>query len=305
VTVAHAEHLSKTLRDLHVPSAVIHGELKSDERAKILKDFREGILQVLTNVGVLTEGFDDPGVSCVAMARPTKSEALYIQCVGRGMRLADQKEDCLVLDFVDLSHLNLVTLPTLFGMPKEMDLYGERADEVAQKYEKLILDHPEVEWEAEALTIQDLREKIEVFDPLKIKLSPEIKAISDKGWCSLGQRGIVLHFFSGKSSSMKFNELAILLTSETGAKRYQVLLNDREMARFSTVEQAVSSCDYEVDQMGYIAQQTSQCHSPWRFNQADGDLALTMRANGLKVLPDTLEEMFRGQSYLKYVLKKG
>ena len=52
-----------------------------------LRDFREGRTHVLTNVGVLTEGFDDPGVSCVAMARPTRSEGLYAQCVGRGTRL--------------------------------------------------------------------------------------------------------------------------------------------------------------------------------------------------------------------------
>ena len=58
---------------------------------------------MLTNVAVLTEGFDDPGVSCVAMARPTRSEGLYAQCVGRGTRLAPGKTDCLILDFVDLS----------------------------------------------------------------------------------------------------------------------------------------------------------------------------------------------------------
>ena len=57
-------------------------------------------------MAVLTEGFDDPGVSCVAMARPTRNEGLYAQCVGRGTRLFPGKTDCLILDFVDLSALD-------------------------------------------------------------------------------------------------------------------------------------------------------------------------------------------------------
>ncbi len=46
------------------------------------------VLQVLTNVGILTEGYDDPSISCILMARPTKSTGLYTQSVGRGLRIA-------------------------------------------------------------------------------------------------------------------------------------------------------------------------------------------------------------------------
>ena len=53
----------------------------------------------MTNVGVLTEGFDAPRTSCIALARPTKSRALYAQMVGRGTRLFPGKEDCLLVDF--------------------------------------------------------------------------------------------------------------------------------------------------------------------------------------------------------------
>ena len=84
-----------------MPAGIVHGAMPGEARAEALADFREGRVQVLTNVGVLTEGFDDPGVSCVAMARPTRSEGLYAQCVGRGTRLHPGKADCLILDFVD------------------------------------------------------------------------------------------------------------------------------------------------------------------------------------------------------------
>ncbi|HEY4056775.1 MAG TPA: DEAD/DEAH box helicase, partial [Kofleriaceae bacterium] len=100
VTVNHARNLSKALNHVGVPAGIVHGEMPSADRARALADFREGRIAVLANVAVLTEGFDDPGVSCIAMARPTRSEGMYAQCVGRGTRLAEGKKDCLILDFV-------------------------------------------------------------------------------------------------------------------------------------------------------------------------------------------------------------
>jgi superfamily II DNA or RNA helicase len=78
----------------------VDGTTAPDARRRILRDHADGRYQYLCNVGVLTEGYDDPAVSCVAMARPTKSRALYAQCAGRGLRIAAGKEDCLLLDFV-------------------------------------------------------------------------------------------------------------------------------------------------------------------------------------------------------------
>jgi superfamily II DNA or RNA helicase len=77
----------------------VDGGTDQDERRRTLTDHKAGAYQFLCNVGVLTEGYDDPGVSCIAMARPTKSRALYAQCAGRGLRIMAGKEDCLLLDF--------------------------------------------------------------------------------------------------------------------------------------------------------------------------------------------------------------
>src|SRR6187431_2563603 len=142
VTVNHARNLSRALNIIGVPAGVVHGAMPSDARAKALADFREGRTQVLTNVAVLTEGFDDPGVSCVAMARPTRSEGLYAQCVGRGTRLFPGKANCLVLDFVDLSDLSLCTLPSLFGMPRDLDLEGRDVSAARHIWERIEFDRP-------------------------------------------------------------------------------------------------------------------------------------------------------------------
>ncbi|MBM4291993.1 MAG: DEAD/DEAH box helicase [Deltaproteobacteria bacterium] len=295
VTVRHAERLAEALRDLGVPAAAVHGELRAAERAALLRDFREGALQVITNVGVLTEGFDDPGVSCVAMARPTRSEGLYVQCVGRGMRLAEGKRDCLVLDFVDLSALRLVTLPTLVGVPVEVDFEGREAGEAAAAYWRLVDEHPGFEWEAAAITLTELQERARAFDPLRLRLSPEVRAISQNGWVSLGQRGLALSFSRDGES---FSELLVLQTSEGGKRRYQLTLDGREVGRAARVEEAVEASDFEVGRMGHLAVETASCYAPWRAEPAPPELAREL-GRQLPYPPRTLEDVFRAMLYLR------
>lgn len=78
--------------------AEVNGE--SQDRAEILRDFALGKYDVLTNSMLLTEGFDCPSIDCVVMLRPTKIRSLYVQCVGRGTRLCEGKNDLLLLDFL-------------------------------------------------------------------------------------------------------------------------------------------------------------------------------------------------------------
>jgi superfamily II DNA or RNA helicase len=72
-------------------------------------------------VGVLTEGYDAPATSCIIMARPTKSRSLYVQCVGRGTRLAPGKLDCIILDITD-NTLKHRLEPLTLGKALEQDL---------------------------------------------------------------------------------------------------------------------------------------------------------------------------------------
>jgi len=101
VTVEHAHHLVTALLAAGIPAASVSGETPPAERKHLYRALREGSLNVLTNVLCLTEGFDLPQVECVIMARPTQSRALYTQCIGRGLRLAPTKRDCVILDLTD------------------------------------------------------------------------------------------------------------------------------------------------------------------------------------------------------------
>jgi len=99
VTVAHAEHVCAALKARGVATGIVHGAQATGERNAAIAQFQRGTLRALVNVNVLSEGFDAPHIDCVAMLRPTKSPGLYYQQVGRGLRLAPGKTDCLVLDF--------------------------------------------------------------------------------------------------------------------------------------------------------------------------------------------------------------
>lgn len=96
----HARACAAALQNAHgIECATVFGETPAEERDRIIRDFREGRLRAIANVGVLTTGFDAPNVDLIALLRPTQSPGLYVQMVGRGLRLAPGKPNCLVLDF--------------------------------------------------------------------------------------------------------------------------------------------------------------------------------------------------------------
>lgn len=97
--VDHAFHVRDALRARGVACDTIVGDTPSAEREALIEAFKQGRLRCLTNANVLTTGFNAPAVDLIAMLRPTQSAGLYVQIVGRGCRLADGKDNCLVLDF--------------------------------------------------------------------------------------------------------------------------------------------------------------------------------------------------------------
>ncbi|GGX90132.1 ATP-dependent helicase [Litchfieldella qijiaojingensis] len=96
-TVAHAEEILGYLPQGE--AALVTGTTSSGERERLIAAFKGEQLKYLVNVAVLTTGFDAPHVDLIAILRPTESVSLYQQIVGRGLRLAPGKSDCLILDY--------------------------------------------------------------------------------------------------------------------------------------------------------------------------------------------------------------
>lgn len=99
VSILHAELVKEGLIRRGIAADCVTGATPDGERARILRDFDAGDFPALCNVGVLTEGWDCPRTDCIVLLRPTQSSALYVQMVGRGLRLFPGKDDCLILDF--------------------------------------------------------------------------------------------------------------------------------------------------------------------------------------------------------------
>jgi superfamily II DNA or RNA helicase len=134
-TVKHAVNVAATFQKHGVSADVIHGQLPLEQRARIIKDHRKGNITVLANCEILTEGYDDPDVECIIMARPTQSQPLYVQMIGRGLRLpsgvdnlnkakasgqldSTKKTRCIIIDVVDncaRHDMEVVTALSLFS----------------------------------------------------------------------------------------------------------------------------------------------------------------------------------------------
>ena len=114
--------------------AAVDGTTAKEDRAEIVRKYRDGSIQFLLNCQVYTEGFDAPETACIAVARPTKSRALYAQMLGRGTRIAEGKENALVLDFVGNAGRHTLVNPTdvLAGKPLPDPVARDVAGLVAQ-----------------------------------------------------------------------------------------------------------------------------------------------------------------------------
>jgi len=97
--ISHAEMVCRLLNFSNIGARVISGETPQAEREQLIEDFKNGKVKALVNCDVLTTGFDAPNTDLIVMLRPTQSPGLYVQMMGRGMRIAEGKKDCLILDF--------------------------------------------------------------------------------------------------------------------------------------------------------------------------------------------------------------
>ncbi|MDQ6897982.1 MAG: DEAD/DEAH box helicase [Candidatus Dormibacteraeota bacterium] len=130
-TVALAHEMAETFAAADVAAAAVDGETPIEERRELLSAFRTGDLGVLANCALLTEGYDEPSVDCLILARPTRSRPFYVQMLGRGTRKFPGKSNCLVIDLVGASRRHrLLTVGELFGLGADRATGGDSVLEV-------------------------------------------------------------------------------------------------------------------------------------------------------------------------------
>ena len=112
INISHAQKITKLYQELGVKAIAIDSKTPATERQQDIEAFKKGDIQVLVNVDIFSEGFDCPDVEFVQLARPTLSLAKYLQMVGRGLRVAKGKKNCVIIDNVGLYRV--------FGLPSQV-----------------------------------------------------------------------------------------------------------------------------------------------------------------------------------------
>ena len=114
--IAHSEGLCRMFLERSISAAVLSSLTPLEVRRNTLERFRAGEIKVITNCGILTEGFDCPELDCIILARPTKSELLMMQQIGRVTRKADDKNEGLVLNIACTGKLAIASPAKLFDI---------------------------------------------------------------------------------------------------------------------------------------------------------------------------------------------
>lgn len=100
VSIAHAQFMARVFKEHGIEAMAIWGDSPKDERELALRQLNAGEINILFSVDIFNEGVDVPNVETLLFLRPTDSPVLFLQQLGRGLRKADNKSACLVLDFV-------------------------------------------------------------------------------------------------------------------------------------------------------------------------------------------------------------
>lgn len=100
INKTHNKHVAQQYQNIGVSVATIDSDTPAEERRRIVFDFRNGKYDIICNVNIFSEGFDCPDIEFIQLARPTLSLSLYLQQVGRALRIADNKTYALILDNV-------------------------------------------------------------------------------------------------------------------------------------------------------------------------------------------------------------
>lgn len=167
VSIAHAQVLAEELTRRGCRADWVSGQLSMDRRDERIDAFRSGENRALVNCAVLTTGFDCPEIDCIAMVRPTQSKGLFVQCIGRGLRIAEGKANCKLIDLGG----NISRHTPIDGLPEEKTIDEQAMDQekdmqnrmAKERQVRFRLDYgdPMANTEVRELRVFDLRMQVE------------------------------------------------------------------------------------------------------------------------------------------------
>jgi ATP-dependent helicase IRC3 len=294
VNVAHAMHVSQAFQAAGVRTSAVWGDMPREERRLQIARFSSGEIDVITNCNVLTEGFDEPRVDAVVMARPTRSRLLYAQMVGRGTRRHPDKKDLNVIDIADNSKTHhLPGLNDLFNLPSGMNLQGTDALKTERAVETLAnrFSWVDIERIHTPADVQFAAERIDFwnFDP-----PAELAGFTPHVWHII-PGGYRLFLKDNETLVVESNLLdtwnILLKSPKTGSR----LLN-----RTADLESAIGFADNFVSTERPDSENLASRNARWRDEDPTDKQIEVLKRNGINTPP----ELTRGQAsqMISYIL---
>lgn len=258
VDLAHVSNLTAAFREHGIDAQFVTSDTHTQVRKDRLDAFKAREFPVLLNCGIFTEGTDIPNIDCVILARPTKSQNLLVQMIGRGLRLYPGKENCHIIDMVTALDVGVVTTPTLYGLePNEL---LELAD--AQQI-KSIKERRELEREREQNAIvaakprsaSALKSRLLSFEDFSVSDLMDqssddfhVRKISPFSWVCIGDNHYILPNADGAFMSINEDDAGNFQMSYTaklpaGSTSKSPWARPRKIGKQETLKGAVRAAD--------------------------------------------------------------
>jgi len=285
--VSHARNLATSFEKNGASVRVIVGTTPAEERADILRDFSTGAVKILVNVGVLTEGFDEPSLETIIIAKPTRSTLLCTQIVGRGTRIYDGKPHCTIIDISDTTKgKKPIGLPSLLGLPPDFDLQGKSVTEVAKEFQELETYCP-----GEAVRVLNPDDIQLAYARINLFMPPPPNAIiqqySKLVWAEVGENSFHLGLNNNEAMSIHQDALG----------RWAVSLHDKHTKTAKVLGNVLDLREAFVRSDRWIQNNRSQSmnliesDAPWRADSPTDAQKRVLKRMGVPITADLTKGM--------------
>lgn len=238
-SIEHANNVAELFKKGGFKAEAIYGSME-DDRKQAVDSFRRGETQIVTAVNMFTEGVDIPEIDCILMLRPIKSWTFYVQALGRGTRIAEGKEDLIVIDAVDLTKRHkLVNVPAILNLPPDLDLEGNSLLDASRMMER-VTTSVELIKSKNPKTFAELSVILQRVDLLGSReVAPEVKSNSVFNWSKTREAEYKLTGPNGNIACLSRNEL--------GEWEFRLLLSNNTKTDIATYEDSEVPPFVEVD----------------------------------------------------------
>lgn len=246
IDISHCQHVSQEMRKYGIDAPYIIGSTPIKERTRLVEEFKAGRIQWLLSVDCFFEGFNARRVDCIAMLRPTQSKGLWVQAVGRGLRLFPGKSNCMVLDYGD----NIMRHGPI-DMDEGIEIKLATCEKCENVFSRAVRCCPACGWEIPPVQ----REMFAAADEKERKMHSDKAAegmlLNEPKWMTVSAVTLRLHRKVGKPDSVRVEyhcglalvmEWLLLDHEGYGSSKARKWLTDRGLPPYDSVADMLERC---------------------------------------------------------------